>query len=212
MKIYSKLRKPALEETKNSYLCAMNQKRIAIFASGNGSNAMNIIKHFENHPMIEIAFVLANSPQAKVLQLAKEKGVKTILCTNEEAASEVYMVSICKNHHIDFIILAGFLRKIPSTLIQAFPEKIINIHPSLLPKFGGKGMYGMYVHEAVLLSGEKETGITIHFVNEEFDKGKIIAQFSVALNQDETPSSIQLKVQQLEHTYFASTIEKTIML
>lgn len=190
----------------------MNQKRVAIFASGNGSNAMNIIEHFENHPMVEIAFVLANSPRAKVLYLAKEKGVKTILCSNEEVADETYLVSICRDHHIDFIILAGFLRKIPTSLIHAFPEQIINIHPSLLPKFGGKGMYGMYVHEAVALSEEKETGITIHFVNEEFDKGKIIAQFSIPLSEQETPSSIQLKVQQLEHSYFASTIEKTLLL
>jgi len=189
----------------------MNLKRIAIFASGNGSNAMHIIEYFENHSLVVVAFVLANTEHAKVLKNAKDRKIATILCSNEEVDSATFLVSLCKDQHIDFIVLAGFLRKIPLALIQSYPEKIINIHPSLLPKFGGKGMYGKFVHEAVATSDEKETGITIHFVNEEFDKGKIIAQFSVPLIKGDTALSIQLKVQQLEHTYFAPTIEKIIL-
>lgn len=189
----------------------MNPTRIALFASGNGSNALNIIKYFEGNSAVEVAFVLANSSKAGVINAVQQLGIKTIICTNEDAENEEYFVSICKENKIDFIILAGFLRKIPATLIQAFPERIINIHPALLPKYGGKGMYGRFVHEAVALNKEKESGITIHFVNEEFDKGRVIAQFSVLLNEGDTPTSIQTKVQQLEHQYFAKVIEKTIL-
>jgi len=189
----------------------MNPTRIALFASGNGSNALNIIKYFEGSSAVDVAFVLANSSKAGVVNAAQQLGVKTIVCTNDEAENEDYFVSICKENQIDFIILAGFLRKIPASLIQAFPERIINIHPSLLPKYGGKGMYGRFVHEAVALNKEKESGITIHFVNEEFDKGRVIAQFSVHLGEEDTPTSIQSKVQQLEHQHFAPVIEKTIL-
>lgn len=188
----------------------MNQKRIAIFASGNGSNALNIIKHFENSSVVKVAFVLANSAKAKVLESANKLGVKTIICTNEEAESQSYFTSICSENRVDFVVLAGFLRKIPSSLIQQYPDRIINIHPSLLPKYGGKGMYGKYVHEAVLVNKETETGITVHFVNEEFDKGKIIAQFSVQINPEDTAENIQIKVQQLEHQKFAHVIEKLV--
>lgn len=190
----------------------MNPTRIALFASGNGSNALNIIKYFEGNSAVEVAFVLANSSKAGVIQAVQQFGVKTIVCTNEEAENDDFLVSKCKEHQIDFIILAGFLRKIPGTLIQAFPERIINIHPSLLPKYGGKGMYGRFVHEAVALNKETESGITIHFVNEEFDKGRVIAQFSVHLSEGDTPTSIQSKVQQLEHQHFAPVIEKTILI
>lgn len=188
----------------------MNQKHIAIFASGNGSNALNIIKHFQGNPAVKVAFVLANSSKAKVISSAEELGVKTIVCTNQEAENETYFTSLCIENKIDFIILAGFLRKIPASLIKAYPEKIVNIHPALLPKYGGKGMYGMNVHEAVALNNESETGITIHFVNEEFDKGRIIAQFSVALSPKDNAAIIQSKVQQLEHKYFANIIEKIV--
>jgi len=196
---------------KKHYLCGMNQKRLAIFASGNGSNALNIIEYFEHNSKVEIAFVLSNSAHAKVLHLAQKKGVLAITCSNDEVANENFLVDLCKKQSVDFIILAGFLRKIPAHFIQNYPERIINIHPSLLPKYGGKGMYGNFVHQAVIENKENETGITIHFVNEEFDKGKIIAQFSTKVSESDSVFEVQQNVQQLEHTYFAQTIEKTIL-
>lgn len=188
----------------------MNRTRIAIFASGNGSNAVNIIRHFDGNPLVEIVFILANSPKAKVINAAEILGVKALVCTNNEAADDSYLVDLCTSYSVDFIVLAGFLRKIPSSLILAFPKRIINIHPALLPKYGGKGMYGIHVHEAVLANKETETGITIHFIDEEFDKGEIISQFKIELNSEETAASIQTKVQMLEHRNFANVIEKTI--
>lgn len=188
----------------------MIQTRIAIFASGTGSNALTIIKHFRDHSSIAVACILTNNSTAKVIEKTKEFGIPQVICSNDEAASASFLIQMCQQHAIDYIVLAGYLRKIPVGLIQAYPERIINVHPALLPKFGGQGMYGMNVHRAVRTQNETVSGITIHFVNEEFDKGRIIQQFECLISDTDTPEDIQQKVQKLEHTYFATIIEKTI--
>ena len=188
----------------------MVHTRIALFASGNGSNALNIIDFFSGNPSISIAFVLSNKPDAPVLRGAAEKGVRTFACSNEEAADEQYLLDLCQRESVDYVILAGYLRKVPAGLIAAYPERILNIHPSLLPKFGGKGMYGSHVHRAVLDAGETESGITVHLVNEEFDRGTILAQFRCEVTKNDTVESLQQKIQYLEHRYFPEVIAKTI--
>lgn len=186
--------------------------QLAIFASGGGSNAIRIIEYFNNHQSIRVGLLFCNKQDAPIVELAKQKGINVHVCTNEQAADGNYIKTVLQRHNINYIALAGYLRMIPAELISAFPERIINIHPSLLPKYGGKGMYGMNVHNAVAKEKEKESGITIHFVNEEFDKGRIIAQFSCELDPSDSPEIIQEKVQQLEHLHFAPTIEKTLLI
>lgn len=185
-------------------------KRLAIFASGTGSNALNIIQSFKNLSTVEVAFILSNKSDAKIVSSARELGVNVEIVTNEEVETGVKIVELCKKQKIDYIVLAGFLRKIPSELIALYPNKIINIHPSLLPKYGGKGMFGVNVHNAVLQNKELETGITIHFVNEDFDKGEIIAQFKCAISEQETVESLQAKIHALEHANFPTIIKNTI--
>ena len=164
----------------------MNKTRIAVFASGTGSNAINLIRYFNNHPTIEIGFVLSNKSDAPILNSAKDLGITAIHHPNGEVANGDFLVQLCQSHQINWIMLAGYLRLIPGQLIQQFENKIINLHPSLLPKYGGKGMHGGHVHEAVIENKEVESGITIHFVNEEFDKGKILAQFRCSINSNDT--------------------------
>ena len=188
----------------------MKPIKIALFASGTGSNAETIIRFFEHNSAVEIVFVLSNKAQAPIVEKAKSLGVSVVICSNDQVEDPTFLVGLCQNEAIDYIILAGFLRKIPDALIAAYSEKIINIHPSLLPKFGGAGMYGKYVHEAVIAAHEKQTGISIHYVSEEFDSGRIIAQFSVPILTDDTVETIQEKVHQLEHQHFAPTIEREI--
>jgi len=189
----------------------MKPIKIALFASGAGSNAEKIIQYFAQSTLVEVVFVLSNKENAPIVSSAKALGVSVILCTNTEIEDPSFLVHLCKNHDIKYIILAGFLRKIPDTLIATFPEKIIKFHPSLLPKYGGAGMYGRYVHAAVYAAKEKETGISIHYVSEEFDSGRIIAQYSVAITDTDTVEIIQEKVHQLEHQHFAPTIEREIL-
>ena len=189
----------------------MKPIKIALFASGAGSNAEKIIQYFAQSTLVEVVFVLSNKENAPIVSSAKALGVSVILCTNTEIEDPSFLVRLCKEQDIKYIILAGFLRKIPDTLIATFPEKIINIHPSLLPKYGGAGMYGRYVHAAVYAAKEKETGISIHYVSEEFDSGRIIAQYSVAITDTDTVESIQEKVHQLEHQHFAPTIAREIL-
>jgi phosphoribosylglycinamide formyltransferase-1 len=186
----------------------MQIKRIAIFASGQGSNAINIIDHFNHHDSIRVELVLSNRSDAPVLDSARKKGVSVISLDNSSAANAETLLSICNDSHIDLIVLAGYLRKIPEDLIRAFPEKIINIHPALLPKYGGLGMYGDRVHEAVLNNHEKETGITIHFVNEHFDEGRIIAQFHCPVFSSDTINVLRERIHRLEHNWFPVVIEK----
>jgi phosphoribosylglycinamide formyltransferase-1 len=190
----------------------MAKIKLALFASGSGSNALKIMEHFSENSSVEIAFLLTNKQDAPIIGLARERGVEVLCYTNDEVENGAFLSNLCQERAVDLIILAGYLRKIPTELIVAFPEKIINIHPSLLPKHGGKGMYGKFVHEAVLKGKDLETGITIHFVNEEFDKGKIIAQFKCAVSETDTLESIQQKIQQLEHSNFPQVIENTLKL
>lgn len=185
-------------------------KQIAVFASGTGSNAARIIEHFRGHPTIRVSLVACNKPGAGVLSIAEKEGVPTLLLEKEAFFRGGGYVDELKDRGIDFLVLAGFLWKIPATLVKAYQGKILNIHPALLPKYGGKGMYGRYVHEAVIAAGESETGITIHFVDELYDHGQVLFQASVPVEAGDTPSTVAQKVQRLEYTYFPEIIEKAI--
>lgn len=187
----------------------MKKQKLAILASGTGSNAVNIIQHFQHSEDVDTAFVLSNKENAPILEKANSLGVKALYFSNQELESDSFLVDFCLENKIDYIILAGYLRKIPSALVQHFPEKIINIHPALLPNYGGKGMYGENVHKAVLANQEPETGITIHFVNENFDEGRIIAQFRCDIKNSDL-EDIKRKIHSLEQSYFPFVIEKTL--
>jgi phosphoribosylglycinamide formyltransferase-1 len=185
-------------------------KRIAVFASGTGTNAKNLIQHFELHKNAQVTLLVCNRADAGVVTIAQEHGVETMIVSREEFFSEHSIVNELQERGIDFIALAGFLWLIPTQIISAFSNRIINIHPALLPKFGGKGMYGKKVHEAVIASGEKESGITIHFVNENFDEGKPIAQFTCPVFENDSAEQLAERVQQLEHKHFAEVVERLI--
>ncbi len=184
---------------------------LAIFISGNGTNCENIIRHFRNNNDINVSLVVSNKADAPALERAKRYGIPCKVMSKQEINDEQTIIPLLKNSHIDFIILAGFLLMIPAFLIRNYDQKIINIHPSLLPKFGGKGMYGIHVHEAVKAAGDTETGITIHFVNEEYDSGNVIAQFKTSVLPEDTAQSIAEKVHNLETTHFPQVIEKVII-
>lgn len=185
-------------------------KRIIVFASGSGSNAENIINYFKHTKTAEVTKVLCNNKKAKVFERCKRLNVECLLFDREDFTTSDSVLNIVKNHG-DFIVLAGFLWKIPQNLITEFPNKIINIHPALLPKYGGKGMYGMHVHNAVFENKETETGITIHFVNENYDEGAIIFQAKAKLEENDTPTSIASKIHKLEQQYFPRIIEQVIL-
>ncbi|AGA77736.1 phosphoribosylglycinamide formyltransferase [Echinicola vietnamensis] len=184
-------------------------KKIAILASGNGSNAEEIIKHFNGSTKGKVAIIASNKKDAYVLERAKNHDIPFISFSKKEM-DEGLLEKTFEALEIDLVVLAGFLLKVPDGLIQMFPEKIINIHPALLPKFGGKGMYGMRVHEAVKEKGEKETGITIHYVNEKYDDGRVIFQESVKVEETDSPDEIAHKVHALEHKYFPKVIESLL--
>ena len=186
-------------------------KRIALFASGNGSNAQRIIEFFKDHNKISIELVFSNNPGAYVLERAKNLSVEAILFNRHEFYETDKILKILLERKIDLIVLAGFLWLIPKYLLDAFENRIINIHPALLPKYGGKGMYGMRVHEAVIVAGEKESGITIHYVNEKYDDGQIIFQAKCPVEDSDTPESLADKVHQLEHSYFPGVIKSVVM-
>jgi phosphoribosylglycinamide formyltransferase-1 len=187
-----------------------HKKKIAIFASGAGSNAKKIIEHFSGHSAYEIALIVSNNPNAGVLDIAKAYSVTTLLIEKERFfRGDAYVADLIKAD-IEFIVLAGFLWKVPSALISAFPDKIVNIHPALLPKYGGKGMYGRFVHEAVITAKEKESGITIHFVDEKYDHGSTIFQATCPVSEKDTPETLAQKIHQLEHRYFPVIIEQTL--
>jgi formyltetrahydrofolate-dependent phosphoribosylglycinamide formyltransferase len=189
---------------------SLQAKRIAIFASGAGSNAEKIITYIKNHPSIKVAVVVCNKPGAGVLDIAAANGIPALLIEKERFFRGDSYLPELKQYGVDFIVLAGFLWKIPLALINAYPNRIINIHPALLPKYGGKGMYGMKVHEAVLLAGEKESGITIHYVNEHFDEGEHIFQASCTIEAHDTPESLAQKVHALEHRHFPEELVKAL--
>lgn len=184
--------------------------RIIIFASGSGTNAQNIMQHFKNSKKVVITAVLSNNKEAKVLDRAKNLGVITKVFTKNDFYETPEIVDYVKSH-ADFIVLAGFLWKIPEELIAAFPNRIINIHPALLPKYGGKGMYGMHVHRAVVANKEKKSGITIHFVNENYDEGAIIFQKEVDISSKDTPEIVAQKIHELEQENFPKVIEDLLL-
>jgi len=189
----------------------MIKTRLALFASGNGSNALNIIDHFVDHASIEVAFVMTNRKDAPVIVGCQNRGIECLIFTNEQVSEGQFLLDVCNSNKIDVIVLAGYLRLVPGALIGHYNGRIINIHPALLPKFGGKGMYGDNVHQAVLNGKEKETGITIHFVDEHFDEGRKIAQFYCPVSSEDSVEIIRKKVQRLEQSYFPEVIEKTIL-
>lgn len=186
------------------------KKRIAIFASGSGSNAQKIMEHFKRNSEAEVVLILTNNPQAYVLQRADNFEVPSHIFTREEFYKTDNIIKLLKNLQVDLIVLAGFLWLVPENLLKAFPNKIINLHPALLPKYGGKGMYGDYVHKAVLAAGEEESGITIHFVNEKFDEGEILHQSRFKIEPGDTLEIIKFKGQQLEHQHFPRVIESLL--
>ena len=186
------------------------KKRIVIFASGSGTNTENIIKYFQRTQFAEVVLVLSNKKDAKVLERAEGLNVEAVSFTKDELFSEEGVLKILISSKPDLIVLAGFLLKFPKIIIKKFPNKVINIHPALLPKYGGKGMYGSFVHESVLKNSEEETGITIHYVNENYDEGTIISQKKVKLSKTETPETVAEKVHNLEYEWFPKVIEEII--
>ncbi|WP_126245834.1 phosphoribosylglycinamide formyltransferase [Chitinophaga rhizosphaerae] len=185
-------------------------KNIAIFASGAGSNARKIIDHLKGNPAIRVAAIVTNKPDAGVLLIAESENIPSYIIDKEAFLRGDYYVKLMQELEIDLIVLAGFLWKVPANLVQAFPDKIINIHPALLPKYGGKGMYGHFVHEAVIAAGEPESGITIHFVNEKYDDGATILQEKCTITPADTPESLAKKVQALEHKWFPVIVERLL--
>ena len=186
-------------------------KKLAIFSSGTGSNAARIIEYFRNHPSITINLIVCNNPNAGVLHIASMAAIPTLLIEKERFfRGDAYLPEFEKNK-IDFIVLAGFLWKIPPALIRAYPHRIVNIHPALLPGYGGKGMYGRHVHEAVIAAGDKESGITIHYVDEIYDHGQAIFQAKVEVGPGDTPETLAKKVQVLEHRHFPCVIEEVVI-
>ncbi len=185
-------------------------QKIAIFASGTGTNASKIIEHFASNEEVEIALILSNRPKAYVLKVAENNNIPAKVINRSEFYDSNDIVEELENSEIDFIVLAGFLWLIPSSLINSYPNKIINIHPALLPKYGGKGMYGRFVHEAVFNAKETESGITIHFVNEEYDEGKIVFQAHCLIDPSDGPKEIGKKIQELEHKYYPIIVEKLL--
>ena len=186
-------------------------KRIAIFASGSGTNAENIIRYFQERADASVVQVLTNNQHAKVLDRAKNQKISAFSFNRTALYKSADVLNLLKNAHIDLIVLAGFLWKFPANIIDAFPQKVINIHPALLPKYGGKGMYGAHVHKAVIENQEKESGITIHYVNEQYDEGAIIFQAKTAVDSTDTPETLAAKIHQLEYAHFPKVIEKLLI-
>ncbi len=185
-------------------------KRIVIFASGSGTNAENIIKYFKNSTKISIELILSNKKDAGVLEKANCHQIRNFYFDKNAFYKTNAVLETLQNINPHIIVLAGFLWKFPATIIDAFPNKIINIHPSLLPKYGGKGMYGMHVHKAVLANKETETGITIHYVNEDYDKGNIIFQAKTKINMENNANDIAKKVHELEYEHFPKIIKQLL--
>ncbi len=186
------------------------KKRIVIFASGSGTNAQRIIEHFSDHNFAEVVHVLSNNEHAKVLTRAKASNIEASAFSKEELNSQNGVQKLLDTLNPDLIVLAGFLLKFPESILSEYPNRVINIHPALLPKYGGKGMYGKYVHQAVVANDERESGITIHYVNENYDEGAIVFQTSVGLDKEDTAEDVALKVQQLEHEHYPQVIERLI--
>ncbi len=185
-------------------------KNIAIFASGTGSNATRIVEHFNNHPTINVALIISNKKTAKVLDMAKSNSIPTLLINRTSFYKTENLLTDLASHQIDFIALAGFLWLIPPYLVKHFPNKMVNIHPALLPKYGGKGMYGQYVHQAVRANNESISGITLHYVNEHYDEGNIIFQATCPVTTTDSVQDIAKNVLKLEHYYFPRILESLL--
>jgi len=190
------------------FICAM--KRITLFASGSGSNAEKIAQYVANDTDIEISLVLSNNPKAGVIERMRRLHIPVLLFDRTTFYETERITEVLQNQQIDLIVLAGFMWLMPGGLVRAFPDKIINIHPALLPKFGGKGMYGHHVHEAVVANGETESGITIHYVNERYDEGAPIFQARCAVSPTDTPDDVARKVQQLEHEHYPRMVASVL--
>lgn len=186
----------------------MTMTNLSIFASGNGTNAQKIIEYFQDSKAIHVAVVMSNCTDAKVLERTKKFSIPSFVFSKKDFYETDVVLNKLISLNIDLIVLAGFLWLVPEKIITHFPHKIINIHPALLPKFGGKGMYGMKVHETVLDNKEQESGITIHYVNKQFDEGEIIFQAKCKVNETDTPESLAQKIHQLEHQHYPVIIEK----
>ena len=187
-----------------------NSTHIALFASGAGSNAQQIIHYFKSSPDVSISLIVCNKPEAGVVQIAHNEQIPVLLIEKENFFRGDHYLPQLQQAGIDFIVLAGFLWKIPQALIEAYPRKIINIHPALLPKYGGKGMYGSFVHNAVIAAGDAESGITIHYVDEHYDNGDIIFQARCPILPDDDSTTLVKKIHALEHEYYPKVIEAVI--
>ncbi|MCG3166450.1 MAG: Phosphoribosylglycinamide formyltransferase [Bacteroidia bacterium] len=185
-------------------------KRLAIFASGAGSNAKRLIDYFSGNQTISVALLISNRKEAGALEIARKAGITAINFSKEEFYNSSTVIEKLTSEKIDFIVLAGFLIKVPDNILKAYENKIINIHPALLPDFGGKGMYGLNVHKAVIESGKKESGITIHLVNEHYDEGRILFQAKCSVLENDTPEKLAARVQELEHQHFPEVVEHFI--
>ncbi len=185
-------------------------KRIAILASGNGSNAENITRYFSENTSVRVVLICSNNPRARVHERAARLGIPSLSFSNTDFADGASVLKSLSEAKIDFIVLAGFMNKIPDVMLQAYPEKIINIHPALLPRHGGKGMYGMHVHEAVIAAGDKVTGITIHYINSRYDEGRIIFQAQCPVLPGDSALEIAARVHALEYAYYPQVIEHVV--
>ena len=184
------------------------QIRLAVLASGSGTNAENLIEYFKGHGQISVSLIVSNNPEAYVLERAKQAGIPYEVITKKGWADKAAVTDIFMTYGIDAVALAGYLLLIPGWFIRMYPEKILNIHPALLPHFGGKGMYGMHVHRAVIASGAQKSGISIHVVNENYDEGEIIFQATLVIQPGETAQSLAKRVQELEHKHYPVVVER----
>ncbi len=188
----------------------MKKRRIAIFASGDGTNTEKLIKHFKGNPNISVELIISNSTKAGVIKLAQKNEIQYSVINKSLLTNNSYMTSLLNLYDIDFIVLAGFLLLMPPFLVKMYDQRMINIHPALLPKHGGKGMYGLNVHQSVISAGDAETGVTIHYVNESFDKGKIIFQEKIKVDRRDTAEKLAKKVQEIEHKILPEWTERLI--
>lgn len=184
-------------------------KNIVVFASGSGTNAENLVRYFENHPTMQVVFILSNKPQAYVHQRAKALGIPSYTYTKEEFTNGT-VLKLLQENNIDFVVLAGYMVMIDNDMLEAFPQRIVNIHPSLLPKYGGKGMHGDKVHQAVVAAGETESGITIHYLNDEYDAGDVVFQAVCEVLPTDTPDDVATKVHALEYEWYPKVVEQLV--
>ncbi len=197
-----------------SYNCRLSMKtcpRLAVFASGSGSNAQRLAEYFAGSGIAEVSVIYCNNPDAFVLERARLLGIPAVLIKRDSFYNDISVLDDLKSREIDWVILAGFLWLVPDYILKAFPKRIINIHPALLPAYGGKGMYGMKVHQAVIAARESESGITIHYVNEKYDEGDIVFQAKCTIEKEDTPEMLAAKIHELEFEHFPRLIEKLII-